>query len=82
MQPPHQHEQNAVGNGLVELSWVTWQHVDTLEDKGPGDIRHLADNLGVHQVAQADEAGCRSCGDGDVVEHLPDVQLGMLHIEP
>ena len=72
MQIPHNAKEDSVGDGLVELSWMAGHHVDTLKDKGPGHISDLADNLGIHQVAEADEAGGGSCGDGDVVEDCPD----------
>ena len=79
---PHDEEQDGVGNGLVELARMTGNGVDLLEDEGPGNVGHLADNLRVHEVAQADEAGRRSSGDGYVVEHGPDAYLAIAHIEP
>ena len=82
MQCPHNDKQQGVGNGLVELSGMARQRVDTLEDEGPGHVGHLADNLRVHEVAQADEAGGGTCGDGDVVEHRPDAQLRAFGVEP
>ncbi len=42
---PHNAKQDGVGDGLVKLSWVARHHVDTLEDKGPGHVCNLADNL-------------------------------------
>ena len=82
MQHPHDAEQQGVGDGLVELAGMAWHLVDMLEDEGPGHVCDLADDLGVHQVAQADEAGGGACGDGDVVEHRPDAELRLADIEP
>ena len=50
---------------------MAWQHVNTLEDEGPGHVGCLAENLAVHKVAQANEAGGGASGDGDVVEYRP-----------
>ena len=75
VEPPANEEEDGVGYGLVELSWMARQHVHALEDEGPGHIGGLADDLGVHQVAQADEAGRDGCGDGNVVEHRPHLEL-------
>ena len=80
MQPPHDAEQQRIGNGLVELPRMSWQHVYTLEDKGPGNICHLADNLAIHQIAQTDKTGCRSCGNRNVVEYLPNAELSLADI--
>ena len=79
---PHDAKQDGVGDGLVELSWVARHHIYPLEDKSPGYVCDLADNLGVHEVAQTDETSRRTCGDGDIVEYRPDAQFGMLYIEP
>ena len=53
-----------------------------LEDKGPGHIGRLADDLRVHEVAQADAAGGEGGGNSDIVEHCPEAQLGLAAIEP
>ena len=82
MQPPHQEEEDAVGYRLVQLSGVSWEVVDTFEDERPGHFRHLADNLGVHQVAQSDEASHRAGGNGDIVQHPPQAKLRLFDIEP
>lgn len=82
VQIPHDEEENGVGNGLIELSWMTGEHIHTLKDESPGHISNLTDNLRVHQVTQTDEAGGCSCGDGDIVEYRPDTQFGLLHIQP
>jgi hypothetical protein len=51
---------------------MTWNLVDMLEDKRPRHISNLTDNLLIHQVAQADKACSRTCGDGDIIENRPD----------
>ena len=79
---PHDEEQNSVGYGLVELSGMTGKTVHSLENKSPGHIRHLTDNLRVHQITQADEAGGGSGGNGNIVEHGPDAYLTIPYIEP
>ena len=79
---PHDAEKNGVGDGLVELARMTWNLVDMLEDKCPGDICYLTDYLRVHQVTQSDKAGCGTCGDSYIVENRPDAQLGLTHIHP
>ena len=79
---PSYEEQQSVGYCLVELSWVTRHSVYLLENKRPRHIGHLTDNLGVHQVAKTYEACCHRCGNGNVVEHLPNVHLSAAHIEP
>ena len=54
--------------------------IDTLEDERPRHIGYLAYNLGVHQIAHADEACCDRCGNGNVVEHAPDAHLCLAYI--
>ena len=61
---------------------MTRYGIDLLEDKRPGNIRNLADNLGVHQIAQTNETGCRPCGDSYVVQHASDAEFGFADIEP
>ena len=56
--------------------------IDMLEDERPRYIRHLADNFRVHKVAQSDETGSHGCGDGNVVEHLPDTHFCAAAVEP
>ena len=56
------------------------QHVDLLEDEGPGHVGGLAYYLAVHEVAQAYEAGCGAGGYGDVVEYRPQAQFGALAV--
>ena len=79
---PHDDEKNGVSDCLVKLSWMTWNGIYMLEDECPGHICNLADNLRVHQVAQADKAGCGTCGYGDIIEYSPDAKLGLAHIHP
>ena len=50
-------EDDEVGYGLIQLSGMARIGVYTLEDKGPGHIGHVADNLRVHEVSYSDE--CR-----------------------
>ena len=82
MQCPHNDKQEGVGDGLVELSWMARQRVDTLEDEGPGKVCSLADDFAVHEVAQSDKAGGGACGNSNVVEHRPKAQLRLFAIEP
>lgn len=51
-------EDDEVGYGLIQLSGMAWIGVYTLEDKGPGHIGHVADNLRVHEVSYSDECRC------------------------
>ena len=82
MKIPHNGEKDSVGDGLVELSWVARHHVDTLEDKGPGYVCDLTDDLRIHKVAKTDEAGGGSCGDSDVVKDCPNAEFRLADIEP
>jgi hypothetical protein len=50
--------------------------------KAQGHICNLADNLGVHEVAQSDEARRDGRGDGDIVEHNPQIDVRLTVIEP
>ena len=79
---PHDEEQRGVGDGLVELSGMARKVVDAEEDECPGHVGHLADNLAVHQIAQADKAGRAARGNGNIVEHGPDAYLAIAHIKP
>ena len=83
----HQDEQQQIGDGLVELCRVArlcahrcWVGIDKVE--APGHGGDIADDFRVHQVAQTDEAGGDACGNGNVVEHLPDGHLIAAHIKP
>ena len=69
----HDEEEEKVGNRLVQLSWVAWRHVYSLKNKSPRHIGWCADNLAVHEVAQADKARSDWSGDGNVVEYMPQV---------
>lgn len=81
IEPPADEEEDGIGDGLVELTGMARHHVDALEDEGPRYIGGFADYLGVHQVAQAYEAGRDGCRDGDVVQYGPRFQLRPAHIE-
>ena len=78
---PADEEQQSVGDGLVELSRVARHGVYLLEDERPRHVGYLADNLRVHEVAQAYEARRERRSDGYVVEHLPDVHLRAAHVD-
>ena len=82
MERPHDEEKDGVGDGFVELSGMAGHSIHFLEDKGPGHVCDLADNLRVHQVAKADKTGRGACGDGDIVEYCPDAEFGLADIEP
>ena len=56
--------------------------IDLLEDERPRHIGRFADDFRVHQVAEADAAGGDGRGDGDVVEHVPEVHLRLSAVEP
>lgn len=83
----HDEEERQIGNGLVELCRMArlCPHRGRMgieEIEAPGHRGDIADNLAVHQVTQADEAGGDACGNGDVVEHLPQGHLIAFDIEP
>ena len=82
VEPQADEDEEEVGEGLVELTGMARHLVDLLEDEGPGHIGHLTDDFAVHQVAQADEAGCGGRGDGDVVEYLPEIHVRLAIVEP
>ena len=52
-----------------------------MEDEAPWQVCRTTNNLGVHQVAQADAAGSDGCCDADIVEHTEDIYLVFPHIE-
>ena len=79
---PADEEEQGVGYGLVELSGVARKQVHALEDERPGHVGGLAYYLGVHQVAQAYEAGRDGSGDGHVVEHAPEVDFRAADVQP
>ena len=58
------------------------QGVDACKDECPWHIGGAADDLGVHQVAQAYHAGGEWGGDGHIVEHREYLQTGFPDIEP
>ena len=67
----HDEDEDGVGYGFVELSWMAWEHIDTLEDECPWHVGRLADDLRVHEVSEAYEACGDRCGDGYDVDHEP-----------
>ena len=56
--------------------------VYTLEDEGPGHVGYAAYNLAVHEVSQPDEAGSGARGNGNIVEHAPQADARLPHIQP
>ena len=52
-----------------------------MEDEAPWQVCRTTNNLGVHQVAQADATGGDGCGDGYIVEHAQHVHLIFPHVE-
>ena len=63
-------EEDGVANGLVELSRMARQHIHFFEDKSPGHIGNFADDLGIHEVPEADGAGTNGGDDCYVVEYM------------
>ena len=78
---PHHEEEDGVGYGFVELSWMAWQHIYPLEDECPRHICHLAYYLGVHEVSEANEARCGRHCDGYRVNDKPCIHLHVSAIE-
>lgn len=54
----------------------------TDEDESPRHIGHLADDLGVHQVAEADEHGGDARDDAHVVEYHPALDFQVSTVDP
>ena len=79
---PSYEEKQEVGNGFVELSRVAGGLVDALKDESPWHIGHLADDFRVPKVSQADAARRDWGGNGNVVQHLPQIEMGFAPIEP
>lgn len=79
---PADESEQQVRNSFIELSWMARQHVDLCEDESEVTTSRTANNLGVHQIAQADAAGSDRCGNGYIVEHCPQGHLVLAHIEP
>ena len=72
---PAYEKEDEVGQGFVQLAGMTGQLVYSFEDEGPGHSGRCADNFAVHEVAQPDETGRNRGGDGNVVEHVPQVHV-------
>ena len=79
---PADESEQQVRNSFIELSWMARQHVDLCEDESEVTTSRTANNLGVHQIAQADAAGSDRCGNGNIVEHRPQGYFVLAHIEP
>ena len=90
VQPEAHEEEDEVGNGLVQLSRVARKGFVLAEhgipvvgkDESPVRARIFADNLGVHEVAEADAARRDGRGDGDIIDHAQDIQFCAPHVEP
>ena len=74
-------EEASVGYGLIKLARMARVLVYLLEDKRPRHVSHIAYNLRVHEVAQADEGGRDARADAHVVEHRPHVHLVAISID-
>ena len=79
---PAEEAEQGIRDGLVELCRVAGQHIDLCEDEAEVATGGAANNLRVHEVAQADTASGDGGGYGDVVEHGPEGYLILAHIEP
>lgn len=82
VEPPADETEQGIRDGLVELCRVAGQHVDLREDEPPISARRAANNLGIHEVAQADTTSSHGCGDSDIIEHRPKRHLILAYIEP
>ena len=60
---------------------MAWKHVYSLKDEGPRKVCWLAYYLAVHEVAQADEAGCDRNSNRDSIEDCPHSYLQVLAVE-
>jgi hypothetical protein len=79
---PADEKEHRIRDCFVQLTRMARAVVHLLEDERPRHVRNLADNLGVHQVAQSDEARRGRRGDGDIVQHGPQVDVRLAVIEP
>ena len=83
VEPQTDGEEEQIEQGFVELSWMSRKIFMVLhEDKAQRRISGFAHNLGVHQVAQTDEAGRDGRGYGDIVEHAHQIDFVLSHVEP
>lgn len=83
VEPQADEEEHEIGNGFVELARMAGQEVAVAgEDEAVVGASVFANDFRVHEVAEADAAGCDGRGDGDVVEHAEDVYLRAAHIKP
>ena len=79
---PADKSEQRIGDSLIELSRMARKHVDLCEDESEVTPCRTTNNLGVHQIAQADAAGSDRCGNGNIVEHCPQGYFVLAHIEP
>lgn len=81
VEPQADEEEHEIGNGFVELARMARQEIAVAgEDEAVVGASVFANDFRVHEVAEADAAGCDGRGDGDVVEHAEDVYLRAAHI--
>ena len=69
VEPPAHKEEQEVGDGLVQLTRMAGDVINSFEDESPRHLRWITDNLGVHQVAQTDGTGTDGGDNGDVIQH-------------
>lgn len=74
-------KENGIAEGLVKLTWMAWQHINTLKDEGPRYIGNLANDFGIHEVAQTDSTSTDGSDDSNVVEHRQKFDTRMADIE-
>ena len=70
VEEPMNAKEDGVANGLVELSWVARNQIDTFEDERPRQVRRSSNDFGVHQITQSYGTRTNGCDDGNVVENM------------
>ena len=89
--PPVNHsscdENDEIGDGFIELGGMAWcqlpidEGITAMEDESPSDVGRIADDFGIHQVAETDAAGGGGYGDGDIVHYHPRTELHLAPVE-
>ena len=74
-------KEEGIAESLIELTWMAWQHINTLKDEGPRYIGNLANDFGIHEVAQTDSTSTDGSDDSNVVEHRQKFDTRMADIE-
>ena len=80
-------EDDEVGDGFVELGGMARcgdsvdEGVASMEDEAPREVGGVANDFGVHQISEADEAGHGGHGDGDIVHDCPGTDFSLAAIE-